>query len=1041
MIPFKTIQDLSVEVAESYCPSGNVDTKWHMSGIIDFQAPFNRFTLGRELPLITEGADEQVGRKRSQHIDRNAAAILLDWNLRRLSQGKAVIDLRLGELLTQLRKRQPQKLGFVRLADYTREEMGIPWRSASLLVSNWTALEKLPLLKQAHREGLISKSKLRSLLRVATAENEKAWIAKASKVSVRALEDLVKAEEARKNGELVDYGGASSSGSMEPRAGGKCVPVSEDSGSEEVAGPDGKCVQNADNQGSGRGNDRAGYLMTLKTTPERAAIWDFALEHYRGHEGGNFSTDIFIETLLAEFCSAIPLPDDNRHSNAASRVTGKPLIGVSKVHCIPSTPFDSASPPIDKPLPAGSHWRRITGDEDDEFVSADGKEADEERERWRELRRDLEDVTQIWQFLSWTPVTVETPLEWDDALEDIRAVANMIKKIVAVRQLVGFYMGRLLRTFENLHLYADMQFASLNHYAVERLGISMRTARNLIKLVRSFLSLPVLEKAFKDGDLTQQRALLLLKVATEKTEAEWLKYGIEAPALDLELEVKRLSRLIEANPNLLDAYTVLPGFSPPEKTETGPVKDALKDEVGPSGAVDKISSAPVQMCATEMPPDSADPGVNDSSWKMCATDMLPDTADPGATGSSWKMCATEMPPDSADPGVTDSSWKMCASGNLPAASCQYEDDDGPWEVVLRKETVDINDPSELESWQMIMSGRLDGEDIEASQDKEAGSEDDSGSRQSSDSASESSTDDEPQSAPASPTSTDPAWKMCATEMSPDTTGLEVSNPSGNDPSGNDSYGNGPSRKMCATDADSAGVTNDPADLPVGSSISGFASGPSRDSACSPDKNSATISFVIPDSLIPMWNYAFIRYLEFAAGSGTELESPASTDAAQNTTASDHTGTEIQPMAPALPSLSGSDNPGTLLEGFLFSLIYHYLENEHKNLKKKKRRLRHKVIERDNFRCIVPGCSSRSGLDDHHITFRSQGGGDELPNNSSACFEHHRHCIHDKRYITIKGQAPDNLTVAMGVEPGRPPFALFINGRRVYGGQEDVSNTH
>jgi len=358
---------------------------------------------------------------------------------------------------------------------------------------------------------------------------------------------------------------------------------------------------------------------------------------------------------------------------------------------------------------------------------------------------------------------------------------------------------------------------------------------------------------------------------------------------------------------------------------------------------------------------------------------------------------------------------MCAIGNLPAASYQYDDDDGPWEVVLRKETVDINDPSELESWQMIMSGRLDCEDVGVAQDKETGSGDDSGddsgsrqssdsgSRQSSDSDSESATDDEPQTAQASPTSTDPAWKMCA------------------------------------TDSDSADITGGPDGLPVSISISGFASGSSGDSACSPDKNAVTISFFIPDSLIPMWNYAFIRYLEFAAGSGTEPESPASTDAVQNTTASGHAGKEIPHKASTL--FSHSDGLGDLLEGFLFSLIYHYLENEHKNLKKKKRRLRHKVIERDNFRCIVPGCSSRSGLDDHHITFRSQGGGDELPNNTSTCHLHHCQCVHDNRYITIKGQAPDNLTVAMGVEPGRPPFALFINGRRVNGGQEDVSNTY
>jgi hypothetical protein len=839
----KSILDISREVAESYCPTVNADMKWHTSGIIDYKASFNKFLLRPDLPLITEGADEQVGRGRSQHIDRNAAAILLDWNLRRLSQGKAVIDLRLGELLVQLRKRQPQKLGFVRLPDYTREEMGIPWRSASLLVNNYEALEKLPLLKQAHREGRISKSKLRFLLRVATAENEESWIAKASKVSVRTLEDLVKTQ----------------------------------SSEWQALGP--------------APTDRAGYLMTLKTTPEKAAIWDFALEHFRGHEGGNFSTEGFIESLLAEFCSALPLPDDNSHSDAAGRVACIPRASVARGHSNPAASFKNASLPADMPLPGGSHCRHITGDEDDEFLSGDGKEIDQERERWLALRRDLEDVTKIWEFLSWTPVTVETPLEWDDALEDIRAVAEMIRKTVALRQLVGFYMGRLLRTFENLHLYGDMQFASLNHYAVERLGISMRTARNLIKLVRSFLSLPVLEKAFKDGDLTQQRALLLLKVATEKTEGEWLKYGIEVPVLDLEREVKRLSRLIEANTNLLDAYRVLPGFVPPEKSEAeaGSEKDVLKDEIEPSNTIENNSCTHMQMCATEKLSDAASPGTTDSSWKMCASEMPQDGSDQKAADSIGKVCGAEMPDDADD----------------------LNENGAPW-------------------------------------------------------------------------------------------------------------------KMSATESSSSNIVKESADFPAQSSKPN----PTCNPSCSSDRNTAAINFFLPDSLIPLWNYAFIRYLEYAAGSGTEPEIPSSTDAAQSITASDHIGTEIPSKASTTPSHSSSDGSSALLEGFLFSLIYHYLENEHKGLKRIKRRLRHKVIERDEFRCIVPGCSSRAGLDDHHITFRSQGGGNELPNNTSTCHLHHCQCIHDNRYITIKGQAPDNLTIAMGVEPGKPPFALFINGRRI-----------
>jgi len=275
----KSLQDLSCEVAESFRPSGNGDRSWHTSGFIDFQANVNRFVLDNALPLVTEGADEQVGRGRSQHIDRNTAAVLLDWNLRRLSQGRAVIDLRVGEFLVEFRQRHPDKLGYVRLPDYTREELGIPWRSASLLISNWTALSSLPLLKQAHREGKISKSKLRWLLRVVTPQNEEAWIEKASKLSVRALEDEVRTEESRKQSEGASD--AASSASLEGET--ECKPS------------DGGSTPSVEEEGSG-------YLMSLETTPERAAAWDFALEYFRGHEGGNFSTAFFIEALLAEFC-------------------------------------------------------------------------------------------------------------------------------------------------------------------------------------------------------------------------------------------------------------------------------------------------------------------------------------------------------------------------------------------------------------------------------------------------------------------------------------------------------------------------------------------------------------------------------------------------------------------------------------------------------------------------------------------------------------------------------------------------------------------
>ncbi|MHC9544121.1 MAG: HNH endonuclease [Vulcanimicrobiota bacterium] len=899
-----------MEIAQSFKTDSADDTRWHTSGLIDFHAPFNRFVIDKELPLITEGADEQVGRGRSQHIDRNTAAVLLDWNLRRLSQGRAVIDLRIGEFLVEFRKRHPDKLGYVRLPDYTREEMGIPWRSASLLVSNWTSLSSLPCLRQAHREGKISKSKLRWLLRVVTPQNEEAWIEKASKLSVRALEEEVRAEEAKKSGKGVNADESSSPGES-----------------------DGKCLPGAGGSGSSVEEERSGYLMSLETTPERAAAWDFALEHFRGHEGGNFSTAFFIEALLAEFCSAVPLPgngalpDTGNVINAASSdsPTSSDNPGQTAAQSNPNNP--ACSTVITPPLPGGAHCRRITGTEDDDFISsgADGKELDEEREKWRALRRDLEEVTKIWEFLSWTPVTVETPAEWEYTPEDVRALADMLKELVVVRQSVGFFMGRLLRTMENLHLYSDLQFASFNHYVVERLGISMRTARNLIKLVRSFPSLPLLEKAFRDGVLTQERALLLLKVVTEKTEKEWLKYGTEVSVLDLEREVKRLSRLIEADRNLLEKYSVIPEFEAPVEAKNPANSDLDSAQDLDSGTTQALN--------------------------------IPSEASRESSSASWKMCATEALPD---------AWSQ-------------EYDDSPWEVCLNNKMTDINDPSELDSWKLVVAGMLpEANDLEMF---------DSSRKMSA-------TDNDGQSfddiAPKTESQMTPASENAASS------GFNPGSDSDSRPGSSFSLNPGPN-------------------LNSGSSPS-----PSPDNG----NSSTTIRFFVPDDLIPLWNYAFMRYIELATDSNrTNKLSSSITQEIESASAS-NVNAEISSAIS-----SSTENVSLTLEGFLFSLLYHYLENERIYQRKKRRLLRHKVIERDGFKCIIPGCSSRLILTDHHIKYRSHGGGDELPNNTGACRQHHLHCIHDNHYITVTGMAPDNLTIAMGVERGRAPFALFINGRR------------
>lgn len=88
----------------------------------------------------------------------------------------------------------------------------------------------------------------------------------------------------------------------------------------------------------------------------------------------------------------------------------------------------------------------------------------------------------------------------------------------------------------------------------------------------------------------------------------------------------------------------------------------------------------------------------------------------------------------------------------------------------------------------------------------------------------------------------------------------------------------------------------------------------------------------------------------------------------------------------------------------------------------------RVFERDNYRCIVPGCSSRSHLEDHHNEFLSQGGSDELDNRSTLCHGHHRRGVHRGR-IRISGPARHRLRFEIGCRPDGPPI-LVLDGEKI-----------
>ncbi len=73
---------------------------------------------------------------------------------------------------------------------------------------------------------------------------------------------------------------------------------------------------------------------------------------------------------------------------------------------------------------------------------------------------------------------------------------------------------------------------------------------------------------------------------------------------------------------------------------------------------------------------------------------------------------------------------------------------------------------------------------------------------------------------------------------------------------------------------------------------------------------------------------------------------------------------------------------------------------------------HETYERDGWRCMAPGCTSRKRMDCHHIEYRSDQGSDELPNLLTLCRYHHQQGEHG-RYASVRGTAPGGLLWRLG----------------------------
>ena len=100
----------------------------------------------------------------------------------------------------------------------------------------------------------------------------------------------------------------------------------------------------------------------------------------------------------------------------------------------------------------------------------------------------------------------------------------------------------------------------------------------------------------------------------------------------------------------------------------------------------------------------------------------------------------------------------------------------------------------------------------------------------------------------------------------------------------------------------------------------------------------------------------------------------------------------------------------------------------------RRPARAKILKRDGYRCVIPGCWNRDHLESSHNRPRSLGGSNDASNQSTVCHTHHHHGIH-KGYVRITGTAPCGPRFELGCRRDGPPL-LILQGNRIVKGPFD-----
>ena len=127
----------------------------------------------------------------------------------------------------------------------------------------------------------------------------------------------------------------------------------------------------------------------------------------------------------------------------------------------------------------------------------------------------------VWPHLRWgRPAGRRSGAGGEDLLRGLardldgcspRQLDRRFRRAIAFLQAVDLEIGRVLKQLVDRRLYRELGFESFERYVTERLDLSPRTARRLVRLARAEHTAVPVASAFREGRITLLQAELLLR--------------------------------------------------------------------------------------------------------------------------------------------------------------------------------------------------------------------------------------------------------------------------------------------------------------------------------------------------------------------------------------------------------------------------------------------------------------------------------------------------------------------------------------------------